>query len=175
MEDFETVKTAVFELSKKEQDELMLAILESRSGKKSKKSASAEPKEKREMSTGQKAWTDFIKHVATTVQGTLGEGKKFTYKSAMSVASALKKDNKMEADDETILNFYKVWLETATPPSTDSEAVVEPKAEKAEKPKKAAKAEKAAEPKATVEPVAAEPKAEKAPKEKKATKKEKAV
>jgi len=133
------------------------------------------------LSTGQKAWTDFIKHVATTVQGTLGEGKKFTYKSAMSVASALKKDNKMEADDETILNFYKVWLETATPPSTDSEAVVEPKAEKAEKaekPKKAAKAEKAAEPKATVEPVAAEPKAEKAekaPKEKKATKKEKAV
>ena len=167
MEDFETVKTAVFELSKKEQDELMLAILESRSGKKSKKS-SAEPKEKREMSTGQKAWTDFIKHVAETVQGTLGEDKKkFSYKNAMSVASALKKDGKMEADDATILTFYRTWVETATPPTTDSEAVVE-------KPKAAAKkAKKAADEPA---PAAAAASTEKSsPKEKKASKKEKAV
>ena len=170
MEDFETVKTAVFELSKKEQDELMLAILESRSGKKGKKSAaSAEPKEKREMSTGQKAWTDFIKHVATTVQGTLEEGKKFTYKSAMSVASALKKDGKMEADDATILNFYRVWVETATPPTTDSEAVAEkPKAAKA-----APKAKKAAD--EAPAPAPAPPAEKAAPKKETAPKKEKAV
>ena len=167
MEDFETVKTAVFELSKKEQDELMLAILESRSGKKSKKS-SAEPKEKREMSTGQKAWTDFIKHVAETVQGTLGDDKKkFSYKNAMSVASALKKDGKMEADDATILTFYRTWVETATPPTTDSEAVVEkPKAVKAEP-----KAKKAAEEPAPA-PAAAAASTEKP---KKASKKDKVV
>ena len=159
MEDFEQIKTAVSELSKKEQDELMLHILESRSGKKGKKAKKDdEPKEKREMSAGQKAWTDFIKHVNTTVQGTLGDKKKFTYKSAMSVASALKKDKKMEADDATILTFYNVWLETATPPSTDSEV-----------------AEKAAEkPKAAAAPAAAPAAAEK-PKSVKKEKKEKAT
>ena len=87
------------------------------------------PNDKREYSKGQKEWTNFIKHVAETVQGTLGEDKKkFSYKNAMLVASALKKDRKMNADDATIISYYNIFstddkekpLETAaSQPSQD--------------------------------------------------------
>ena len=108
----DTLKQNVVQLSIKEQDELMLFMLESRVGKKKAAKPKADASEpKREMSDGQKAWTDTIKKVQLVVNRDAPADSNFKYKQAMSVASAIKKAN-LEADDATIMTFYNKSKET---------------------------------------------------------------
>ena len=155
----EAIKSTVGELSQKEQDELMLFILQNRSGSKKGK-AKKEPSEtKREMSEGQKAWTDYIRHVTAVVTASLKGDEKFIYKNAMSVASALKKAGKMTATDMEILTFYDVWKKSgsasSSAASSDVESVVAKPVVEA-KPKKAEVKKTEVKPKAEVKK--AEPK-----------------
>jgi hypothetical protein len=101
----DALKQNVAELSTKEQDELMLFILESRAGSK-KKVAKNPDAPKREMSEGQKAWTDTIKKVQLVINREAPADTSFKYKQAMTVASAIKKAE-LDADDKNIVAFYK--------------------------------------------------------------------
>jgi hypothetical protein len=157
----EAIKSTVGELSQKEQDELMLFILQNRSGSKKGKVKKEPSETKREMSEGQKAWTDYIRHVTSVVTASLKGDEKFIYKNAMSVASALKKAGKLAATDMEILTFYDIWKKSggassaSSAASSDVESVVaKPVVET--KPKKAKAEVKKAEPK--VEVKKAEPK-----------------
>jgi hypothetical protein len=155
----EAIKSTVGELSQKEQDELMLFILQNRSGSKKGKVKKEPSETKREMSEGQKAWTDYIRHVTSVVTASLKGDEKFIYKNAMSVASALKKAGKLAATDMEILTFYDIWKKSggSSAASSDVESVVvKPVVEVEAKPKKAKAEVKKAEPK--VEVKKAEPK-----------------
>jgi len=107
----DALKQNVVQLSAKEQDELMLFMLESRVGKKKVAKPKADDAPKREMSDSQKAWTDTIKKVQLVVNRDAPADSNFKYKQAMSVASAIKKAN-LEADDATIMTYYKKSKET---------------------------------------------------------------
>ena len=107
----DALKQNVAQLSAKEQDELMLFILESRGGKKKAVKPKADDVPKREMSDSQKAWTDTIKKVQLVVNREAPADSNFKYKQAMSVASAIKKAN-VEANDATIMTYYNKSKET---------------------------------------------------------------
>jgi len=168
----EAIKSTVGELSQKEQDELMLFILQNRSGSKKGKVKKEPSETKREMSEGQKAWTDYIRHVTSVVTASLKGDEKFIYKNAMSVASALKKAGKLAATDMEILTFYDIWKKSGASSAASSDVesvVVKPAVEVETKPKKAKADVKKAEPKAEVKK--AEPKVEVKKAEPKKTKK----
>jgi hypothetical protein len=170
----DAVLTALNALSIAEQDQVMSRALAIRSGssstekpkkvskKKAESDSEAEPKPKKEQTEGQKAWTNFIKHCQETIQAS-SEEPKFSYKASMSVASALKKSDKMaSATVDDIMEAYKVYRtenplgesETEKAPATPEKpkkkaAAPEPVKEEEvvveEKPKKVSK--KKAEPK----------------------------
>ena len=118
----DALKSSISELSQKEQDELMLFILQNRSGKKSKVTKEKNPDApKREMSEAQKAWTDTIKMVQAVVNREVPTDTAFKYKQAMTVASAIKKAS-VEVSDKTIVSFYKKLKEEGLPSPSESEA-----------------------------------------------------
>ncbi len=153
-----SLTSSVLSLTVAEQDALMLAILQSRSGssgdavaapvvkkvKKSKKAESdaegAEPKPKREQSEGQKAWMAFVMQCRDIVREATWETT-FPYKNALSVASALKKAGKVgdAADKEAVLAAYHEYR--IEHPASDAESVASAKKEKAVEPAVAAVAE----------------------------------
>ena len=106
----DSIKNTVSELSVKEQDELVLFIMQNRSGKKTKLKKDPDAP-KRELTDGQKAWTDNIKNIQTIVNRLVPTDTKFKYKQAMSVASALKKAE-TTVTDSTVLKFYREWMAT---------------------------------------------------------------
>jgi len=123
----DALKQNIAELSTKEQDELMLFILESRAGSKkkaAKKEKVSDPDApKREMSEGQKAWTDDIKKVQLVVNRDAPADTTFKYKQAMTVASAIRKAE-LTADDKTIMTFYmKFKSEGASASESETTAV----------------------------------------------------
>jgi hypothetical protein len=143
----DALKQNVAELTSKEQDELMLFILESRAGgkkKASKKEKVSDPDApKREMSEGQKAWTDTIKKVQLVVNRDAPADTSFKYKQAMTVASAIKKAE-LVADDKTIMTFYlKLKAEglAATASASESESAAAATAPKKAKKTKVVKDE----------------------------------
>jgi hypothetical protein len=142
----DALKQNVAELTSKEQDELMLFILESRAGgkKKAGKKAEKDPDApKREMSEGQKAWTDAIKKVQLVVNTQFPADTTFKYKQAMTVASAIKKAE-LVADDKTIMTFYlKLKAEglAATASASESESAAAATAPKKAKKTKVVKDE----------------------------------
>lgn len=155
----DAVLTSLLALSITEQDKVISQTLSARSGSSSTKKVAkkakatsgsdseSEPKPKREQTEGQKAWTSFIKHCQEVLQASSGE-EKFSYKASMSIASALKKAEKMgSATDAEILEAYKTYR--AENPLSESESEKAPAT-----PKKASKKE--AEPAKPVEPVVEE-------------------
>jgi hypothetical protein len=189
----DAVLTALNALSIAEQDQVMSRALATRSGssstekpkkvskKKAESDSEAEPKPKREQTEGQKAWTNFIKHCQETVQASSDEPK-FSYKASMSIASALKKSEKMaSATEDDIMEAYKVYRtenplgesETEKAPATPEKpkkkaAAPEPVKEEEvveEKPKKVSK--KKAEPKSDEESTPAKKATKKTAKSKK--------
>jgi hypothetical protein len=120
----DSIKNTVSELSVKEQDELILFIMQNRSGKKTKLKKDPDAP-KRELTDGQKAWTDNIKNIQTIVNRLVPTDTKFKYKQAMSVASALKKAE-TAVTDSTVLKFYREWM--ATRPADSSSEVEAPAA-----------------------------------------------
>ena len=104
----------------------MFFILERRAGgkkKAAKKEKVSDPDTpKREMSEGQKAWTDTIKKVQSVVNRDAPADTSFKYKQAMTVASAIKKAE-LVADDKTIMTFYlKLKADGAAAASSASES-----------------------------------------------------
>ncbi len=75
-------------------------------------------KPKRAQSDGQKAWTSFVFKVRDLVRSRTEETN-FPYKNSMSIASILKKAEKLDASDDLILETYKAYR-LEHPPS-DSE------------------------------------------------------
>ena len=148
----ESIKTTVSELSVKEQDDLILFIMQNRAGKKTKLKKDPDAP-KRELTDGQKAWTDNIKNIQVIVNRLVPTDLKFKYKQAMSVASALKKAE-TAVTDSSVLKFYREWM--ATRPADSSSEVEAPAAPAAPAtpPPKAAKAAKS---KAASAPVATPP------------------
>jgi hypothetical protein len=137
----DALKQNIAELSTKEQDELMLFILESRAGGKKKVSKKTEKDPdapKREMSEGQKAWTDAIKKVQLVVNTQFPADTTFKYKQAMTVASAIKKAE-LSTDDKTIVTFYQKLkaegLAAASASESESAAAAPSAAKKAKKTK----------------------------------------
>jgi len=139
----DALKQNIAELSTKEQDEVMLFILESRAGGKKKVSKKAEKAggadaPKREMSEGQKAWTDAIKKVQLVVNTQFPADTTFKYKQAMTVASAIKKAE-LSTDDKTIVTFYQKLkaegLAAASASESESAAAAPSAAKKAKKTK----------------------------------------
>jgi hypothetical protein len=135
----DALKQNIAELSTKEQDELMLFILESRAGgkKKAMKKEKDPDAPKREMSEGQKAWTDAIKKVQLVVNTQFPADTTFKYKQAMTVASAIRKAE-LTADDKTIMTFYmKLKSEglAAAASASESEHAAAPAPKKAKKTK----------------------------------------
>lgn len=164
----DSIKNTVSELSVKEQDELVLFIMQNRSGKKTKLKKDPDAP-KRELTDGQKAWTDNIKNIQTIVNRLVPTDTKFKYKQAMSVASALKKAE-TTVTDSTVLKFYREWM--ATRPADSGSEVEAPAAAAPATPPKKAKAKATAS--AATPPAAAPTVAPGAPK-KKAAKKAAAV
>ena len=138
----DALKSSIAELSQKEQDELMLFILQNRSGKKSKSTKEKNPDApKREMSDAQKAWTDTIKMVQAVVNREVPTDTAFKYKQAMTVASAIKKAG-VEVNDKTVVSFYKKLKEEGLPSPSESEAEKPAEAAKPVKKAKKVKVEK---------------------------------
>jgi len=132
----DALKSSISELSQKEQDELMLFILQNRSGKKSKVAKEKNPDApKREMSDAQKAWTDTIKMVQAVINREVPTDTAFKYKQAMTVASAIKKAS-VEVSDKTIVSFYKKLKEEGLPSPSESEAEKPAEAKPVKKAKK---------------------------------------
>ena len=160
----ESIKTTVSELSVKEQDDLILFIMQNRAGKKTKLKKDPDAP-KRELTDGQKAWTDNIKNIQVIVNRLVPTDLKFKYKQAMSVASALKKAE-TAVTDSSVLKFYREWMATRPADSgSEVEVPAAPAAAPATPPKKV-KAKAASAPVATPPPAAASAVAPGAPKKK---------
>ena len=152
----DSIKNTVSELSVKEQDELVLFIMQNRSGKKTKLKKDPDAP-KRELTDGQKAWTDNIKNIQTIVNRLVPTDTKFKYKQAMSVASALKKAE-TTVTDSTVLKFYREWMATRPADSgSEVEAVAAAAAAPATPPKKVKAKAAVATPPAAVAPAAVAP------------------
>jgi len=138
----ETILSLIPSLSIKEQDALMIHILQNRTPtkptKKTKKnkaanesspstaseSLSAPVSVKKIQTDNQKAWTNFIKQVRDTIRENTWECN-FTYKNAMNIASILKKRGFTALDNEIILENYHTWRKENPPsaPTSDIESV----------------------------------------------------